>query len=146
MIILPRKVSLPMVSRFCIIKRQEETLSHLFLHCRFAFEMWGCILSRFGRSWEMPRIVNQLVEFWQSAFKGDLSPRGKLFWDCVPHVVCWVIWNERDACTFQDKESSFCSVVERVVSLIFSWLSHLPLFVGCKFLDLMFNWDRMVFL
>lgn len=84
------KTGIHEVSRCSMCKNQEESLDHLFLHCPFAFEVWGSLLSRFGQSWVILVSMPSLVEGWQQAFKGDLSQRGKAMQECIP--IWFVGW------------------------------------------------------
>lgn len=38
----------------CLYFKDEETVSHLLLHCDFSFELWGFFFFLMGVSWIMP--------------------------------------------------------------------------------------------
>lgn len=66
-------------------------MAHLFIHCPFAAQIWDSLLARFGRVWVMLAESALLMDEWYQTFTGDLSLQGKVIWDCVPHIVCWVL-------------------------------------------------------
>jgi hypothetical protein len=48
----------------CMRKNSGVTISHLFLHCSVAREIWTFILSIFGIQWVMPKGVMELLSCW----------------------------------------------------------------------------------
>ena len=45
-------------------KSDEETVDHLFLHCRVARELWDSPFCLLGMNWVMPRWVSNLFLSW----------------------------------------------------------------------------------
>ena len=54
-----------LVNWCCMCREDEETIDHLFLHCKVANELWDLVLSLFGMHWVMPRRVVDLLACWQ---------------------------------------------------------------------------------
>jgi hypothetical protein len=50
-----RKQHVIVVNRFCMFKRNEETVDHLLLYCEVAYVIWNVFSNRFRLSWVMPR-------------------------------------------------------------------------------------------
>lgn len=48
----------------------------------------------------LPRLMADLVLMWYEEQLPDLSPRDRLLWSFIPHIVCSVIWLERNARIF----------------------------------------------
>lgn len=56
-----RKRHAIMVNRFCMFKRNGETMDHLLFYCEVAYVIWNVFSNRFRLSWVMPR---QHSECW----------------------------------------------------------------------------------
>lgn len=69
----------------------EETSSHLFLHCLTARIIWAEFLQKFHISWVILVSLPSMFESWFNGPKGSLSPRGRVLWSSIPHVICWSI-------------------------------------------------------
>lgn len=62
---------------WCVLcKRNEESTSHLFIHCIFARDIWAYFLDGVNRFWVMPKDVVDLFYQWTVSGFGD---RGKIF-------------------------------------------------------------------
>lgn len=78
-----------MIINQCYLCYQEEkTCDHLFLHCRFAFEIWGRCLSKFWKWWVQPTLVQALIWEWIKASRDGLSQYGREIWIWLPFAVC----------------------------------------------------------
>lgn len=56
--------------------RTMESTDHLFLHCRFPYNIWCLLLKKLRHSWVNPRSCKDLCE---SQFWSSFSSRMKLF-------------------------------------------------------------------
>ena len=83
-------------------KSQEKRVSHRFLHCREAWEMWSLIFCLFGVSLVMPSSVLELLSCWKKHFG---KRRDREIWNIVPLCImlcCWrqicsMLWRAREA-------------------------------------------------
>lgn len=73
----------------------EETSPLLFLHCYIARSTWMDVLFRFHLSWVMSAFIPQVFVSWFHGPKGILSPRGKILWASIPHVLGHLVWVEQ---------------------------------------------------
>lgn len=71
------KKGVQLVNRCSLGCQNMESASHLFMHCPFAFHIWGFFLGRFRLFWVMPERVAQLLEMWFSIPHIGLSQRGR---------------------------------------------------------------------
>jgi hypothetical protein len=55
-----------LVNKCGMCKKDEESIDHLFLHCKSAQFLWNAFFSRFGLVWAMPRGVVHLLSSWWS--------------------------------------------------------------------------------
>lgn len=77
-------------------------------------------------AWVMQTGPAVLLAKWSHAHLDDLSPRGRLIWRCIPEVVCWSLWKERNQWVFGDVVTDLGKILNLVLYLHFSWLSHVP--------------------
>jgi hypothetical protein len=52
------------VDRYCLYKRNMESVDHLLLHCDVASALCNSLFTRFGLSWVMLRRVIDLFACW----------------------------------------------------------------------------------
>jgi hypothetical protein len=103
----------------------EETIDHLFLHCKVANELWDTVLSLFGMHWVMPRRVVDLLDCWQ----GRLGWHQNIeIWKAIPHCLMWCIWRERNERTFEDSERNILALKTMFFRTLFDWMSASGLF------------------
>lgn len=111
------KRGLQMVSQCSMCKRSIESAPHLFLHCPVAVELCREFLLRFRQSWAVPESTQVFLQAWYGVKDGYMSPRGFILWKCIPHVVFWCIWVERNARIFEGKEV-LIKILERTLGLL----------------------------
>lgn len=83
--------------------------------------------------WASPPSLPSMFEAWFNGLKGCLSPKGRILWLSIPHIVYWFIWMYHNACAFDYKESSLSKLKDRVLAFLFRWVSHLPMFSKLNF-------------
>jgi hypothetical protein len=59
-----RKRQVIVIDRYCMCKKNGESVDHLLRHCEVACVLWNGIFSRFNLSWVMPRQVVDLFACW----------------------------------------------------------------------------------
>ncbi|KAL7212223.1 hypothetical protein ACSBR2_014990 [Camellia fascicularis] len=79
-----------------------ESVDHLFLHFLVAFRVWGFVFSLFGIVWVQSRRVMDMLWCWRKARVGRRQWR---VWYLVPFCLMWLVWLERNRCTFQEIHS-----------------------------------------
>lgn len=50
---------------YFLCQENQETMEHLFLHCKISRESWELFLNHRGINWVMPQKVKDLLEGWQ---------------------------------------------------------------------------------
>lgn len=107
----------------------EETVTHIFVKCGFAFGVWSHI-------WRWCRLVparfDSLEDLlsWQDS--ATAPAKGKKILRGICMIVCWVIWLERNEAIFQKIDPKVAEVVSSVKSLAFLWLKYRS---SCKRLE-----------
>ena len=102
----------------CMCKESGESISHLFLHCSAAREIWSFIFSIFGIQWIMPGEVLDLLSCWGDSCH---SIRIRKLWNMVPPCVFWCIWWERNSRSFEGKERNLMEVKGTVLRTLLDW-------------------------
>lgn len=127
----------------------EEMSPHLFLHCPISrpisHSVWFHFLIRFNRCWLMLESILGLLHIWDKEEISDLTLAGQFLWRCISRVICWSLWLEWNAHSFNRKASPNDKILANTLSLMFGWTSHRPHFSGKKFHDFVFDWDIIVF-
>ena len=101
-------------------KCSSESVSHLFLHCPVAAEVWDMVFGLFGVSWVMPSFVVGLFACWQGHF-GRL--RNGVIWKIVPPCLMWCIWKERNNRCFEDSERAIPDIKLLFFRTLLEWFS-----------------------
>lgn len=121
-----------------------ETMDHLLLHCEVAYILSSVVFKMFGTRWVLSSMVADLLFSWRNWF-------GKHWLDVrilTPLCLKWIVWKERNRCTFKDFESSLDQLQSLLIQALFDW-SHMLSFTHCnsvlEFQDsLCFLYDYMI--
>ena len=79
----------------CCFCHENETIKHLFLECRFARIVWGCI--QVVLNLPQPRSISHLFGSWLRRFQKDLKPLILL----GAAATCWLLWLCRSDSVFE---------------------------------------------
>lgn len=88
---------LPNVCLLCY--KEEETTSHILLHCPHSKEVWHAVLNEVGLAWVFPRSIGEFFGGWNLR-KVSLKTRNAL--SLVLSAVWWSIWLERNQRVFEN--------------------------------------------
>ncbi|OVA11911.1 Reverse transcriptase zinc-binding domain [Macleaya cordata] len=120
--------------------RNNESASHLLLHCNYSKEVWNLILPHSGWSWVFPESVEGVAHSWSF-----LAPHGtgRKIWPFIPFAIMWSTWLERNNRAFNNIAKSPLKVSIDVKALLLSW--GWAAFIDFRFrLDhLIFSWDSL---
>lgn len=98
---------------WCVLcKKNGELVSHLFIHCIFARDIWAYFLGWVNWVWVMPKDVKDLFHQWNGP---GFGASGKMFWSCLIHAVLWNIWKERNMRIFEGKLKSKSEVMDMII-------------------------------
>ena len=106
---------LSLVNQCCMCCCNEEIVDHLLLHCLVAHSSWVRMLQVYGIQWVMLGSVESLVScwsFWMGKFSSDI-------WNMVPGCLMWLVWMERNRCSFEAKEKSIVQLQALCQSTLF---------------------------
>lgn len=103
-------------NRCILCMEEEESASHLFIHCSAAKRVWDFFISHLQIPWVFPRLFNDLITCWWVCGLGSLSTS---IW-CA---ICWRLWKERNSRIFEDKVRSQEEMVISIYKSLFEWAS-----------------------
>ena len=103
-------------------KRNRESGVYLFIYCPIAFDLWSMVFTLFGIHWVMPKIVVELLAYWQGKFGRH---RNYAIWIAVPHWLMWCIWWERNNQHFEDLERSVSDLKLFFLKNLLDWVTVL---------------------
>jgi len=112
-----RKRHVILVDRFCMGKRNGESVDHLLLHCDVAYALWSALFIHFGLSWVMPRRLFDLFACWWMSGR----PRSAAIWKMVPICLLWCVWKEINNRCFEDLERSLEDILLLFFHTLYLW-------------------------
>ena len=116
-------------------KERGESISHLFLHCSAATELWIFIFSIFGIQWVMPCGIMELLTCWWTSC---CSARVRKLWEMMPLCIFWCIWWERNSRSFEGEEQNLMELKGMVLRTLMDWANVtgvVSFFFALDFLD-----------
>lgn len=87
-------------NRCILCKQEEESVSHIFIHCSMAKLVWDFFLSHLQISWVFPKFINALIMGWWISGLGSFPVS---IWHVLPGAICLGMWRERNCRIFEDK-------------------------------------------
>lgn len=84
-------------NRYYKCQREEEAVTHLFLHCQKARTLWTLIFNLFG-FWLMGETIEEMMAAWKNSVVKKHKRRA---WLAVPHSIIWTIWRCRTKIAFE---------------------------------------------
>ena len=127
-----------LVNRCCFCYCDGESIDHLLLHYKFSQALWFKAFTVFGMQWVMPRSVNSFFFTWRNWFGKHRST----IWNLVPACLMWLVWQERNTRTFEDKERTLDHLKSLLFGTLFLW-AHIW---GCKNCISLFDFFSLYFL
>ncbi|KAI8563627.1 hypothetical protein RHMOL_Rhmol03G0124100 [Rhododendron molle] len=81
----------------CAATCRLETPQHLFLHCRFPWAVWSCIVHWWHVKWVCPSSVGALIAWW---FGNRFRNLEKEIWESCLYATLWSLWLLQNDCVF----------------------------------------------
>lgn len=100
--------------------QHQETVSHLFLGCVFARQVWAGVLLPLHLQDLVPPHEQEIAPWWISQRK-RLDTASRPLFDSLLLLVTWCLWKERNARTFARPPSTPSQVVAAVLSEGADW-------------------------
>jgi hypothetical protein len=104
-------------SKKCVFYHQDETIKHLFFHCRFARSIWSVI--QVASTLFPPSSITNVFGNWLNR----IDNRFKKHIRVGAIAFIWSLWLCRNDKVFNDKKSSILQVIYRAVGTLRLWSS-----------------------
>ncbi|CAN1751888.1 Putative ribonuclease H protein At1g65750 [Linum perenne] len=106
---------------WCVMCRAGlESVSHLFLDCPFALQIWYTFSSKLAIWGPEHFDVREVIRGWQGR---NCDGSFEEFRSRLLHAIFWYIWGERNSRIFRDRESSVVQVVKKIAWAVGRWLA-----------------------
>ena len=100
----------------CMCRCEEETISHLLLHCEVAYGLWTFVFRCFGILWVLPWCIVDFFFGWRNW----LGKNHSQIWNLVPSCIFWTLWREMNNRTFEN-ESTESWLFELFSNTLYDW-------------------------
>ncbi|KAL5725637.1 hypothetical protein ACHQM5_008761 [Ranunculus cassubicifolius] len=131
------------VSRSALCRQGSETRDHLFLHCPIARRVWEELLAGSGQHGNSFQRVDVIIYKMNC---NVLTPAGKRYWEMLPHAFWWGIWQTRNRAKFEGEEVVDWRVLQLILKLLWSWGLEFKELQSIRLDELVFDWERIMFL
>jgi ribonuclease HI len=97
-------------NRCILCKLDNESSDHIFLHCSFTIFVWNLIYStgNYNQKWGESCLTDSLSKWTTNKYVPTT----------LPPLICWFVWLERNATTFDEKTPSVHSVMIRALGTV----------------------------
>ena len=106
-----------LANRCCLCCCDGELVDHLLLHCKFSHALWCEAFAVFGIQWVMLSSFNSFFFMWKNWFGKHRST----IWNMVPACLMWLVWQERNTRTFEDRERTLDHLKSCLFGTLFLW-------------------------
>ena len=86
----------------CMCRSNGELVDHLLFYCDVVHALWVDIFYISGIHWVMPSSIVTLFIYWRNWF----GKHGSDIWNMALGCLMWIVWKERNHCSFEDTEIS----------------------------------------
>ena len=93
----------------CLCRCDEETISHLLLHCSIAYGLWSFAFWRFCILWVLPGCVSVFFFFFVGIIGWESINLRFGIW--FLHALFWIIWLERNRHIFENVERTASQIL-----------------------------------
>lgn len=108
-------------SRCILLKKEEESVDHLFINYSFSQECQQWMCAKLGRVTTLPNDILSLFQCWP--LRNGVGLLGCL-WKIFPSLLIWEIWKERNKIIFEDREMSLASFQNKVEDVVAEVANH----------------------
>jgi len=97
---------------------EEESVDHLFVHCKWVSSLWALAFSLIDISWVQSSNVKDVLAAWRRRLK-KCWVHG--IWKLIPIAIWWCTWKERNHRIFDDKALSLQDFKLYFLGTLYSW-------------------------
>lgn len=107
-----------LANRCYLCEEDQESVEHLFLHCRISRQCWDLFLSICGISWAIPNSIRGLLECWQGQ---RIQKSLQQIWNTIPICIFWILWLERNRACFEGQRDHISRIKNKCLQNLFLW-------------------------
>ncbi|XP_060182974.1 uncharacterized protein LOC132612920 [Lycium barbarum] len=96
----------------------QETVNHLFLHCKVTDQLWQFFLKMKKINWVKSGSIKEVMKCWNR--DGNAAKKEER-WKIVPASIWWTVWKERNQRCFEDKQSSMQKMKMNCLAIYYFW-------------------------
>lgn len=105
---------------YCIFcNENEESVNHLFVHCKYSWKVWCFCLEWWGLVWVCPSSMSQVMEWWFLSRKKDVKDG---LWLALFYAVTWSIWMARNESLFRGRIFHWVEITEIAIYRASLWV------------------------
>ena len=105
-------------SRCFFYGEQVETISHLFLLCKWTEQLWRMFINLRKINWVKPGSIRGVLNSWNG--DGNAAAKEER-WKIVSACIWWIVWKERNQRCFEDKQNGLQSFKMNCLVLFYFW-------------------------
>ncbi|KAJ9698203.1 hypothetical protein PVL29_007338 [Vitis rotundifolia] len=132
----PYKALSPDICMMCM--KHGETVDHLFLHWSLTMGLWHKLFQLTKTDWVLPRSIFDMLSINFNGF--GTSKRGIVLWQTACIALIWVVWWERNARIFYDKERNSENFWDMIHFLASLWAFCSKVFKGIPLNVIHLDW------
>ena len=104
-----------------LCKSDEESIDHLFLHCKRAAEIWSICMAWWGVSW----CVSNCLPEWAAGWFGlcPLVRQGRA-WNALFFAIIWTIWESRNNMVFRNSDLVVSHAIDIIKFRVAWWFKY----------------------
>ena len=108
-------------------KSMEESADHLFLHCKWAIDVWRQCMGWWGVYW----CCSKTLVDWALGWFGLCSkPSQGRAWNTLFFATVWTIWECRNQVILRNSDQGVGQAVDMIKIRVVWWFKHFA--EGCK--------------
>ncbi|KAL4189211.1 hypothetical protein AMTRI_Chr08g205860 [Amborella trichopoda] len=130
-------------NRCVMCLEEEENVTHLLLHCKFAFSVWSKLIQLFNLTWVIPPSIPSLLTL---SFEDKWRKSGKILWKASLVATLWHLWKERNSRTFQGEKNSTHTLFHKITDSVIFWATQHKLFMGISASSFLQEWSNLLLL
>ncbi|XP_026453969.1 uncharacterized protein LOC113355345 [Papaver somniferum] len=109
---------------FC--QTEVEDADHIFVNCKYTYEIWMEFLRTFRMQWVMPFTLQSLFEMWSQC---KLRGRCRDVWERIHYVIIWHILQQRNDRAFGARHKTVSELVLLIKHDVVLWLHDKETFI-----------------
>lgn len=125
-----------------LCSQEDETVSHLLLHCQITSQIWSYFLKGYNVKWVQSRDICSQLQAWKFRRGRNM---GRKIWPLLMFAICWVLWDERNRRVMTGKNPrSLGTLINEVKAKIYKLGAPANWFRHNTFRDLITHWKVII--